>query len=332
MKLNREIIFEKLRELIFNKTGMNVTNIIDVRADASDKKIYRIFVRGETYIGVYNEHRSENLAFIKFTDAFIKLGFNVPEEFCYSPDHLTYIVEDLGDSTLFKHTLNPASENLTLYYRQALTDLLKFQILAKDEIDYNFCYQTKEFNSEVISSDLLKFNYHFAKIFPGKKFEDNVIRKIIEFSCSIVAEVRSDYFLYRDFQPRNIMVKDRTLYYIDYQSGRKGPLQYDVASFLYSGSINLSDEEKTFLLKYYIKNLNTYVVQDEEEFTYNFYYFVFLRMLQVLGTYADLHEKRNDKEVLKKIPKALLNLKSLTDKIGNADVRNFIENLTSGIN
>ncbi|MDQ3019724.1 MAG: phosphotransferase [Bacteroidota bacterium] len=332
MSYKREIILNSFQELVFKKFGKNLDGIKELVADASDRKIYRLFVDGKSLTGIYNENEKENLAFINFSYTFIELGFNVPVIINVSEDNLFYIEEDLGDETLFKRMCAAGEINLSDYYKQALSDLIRFQVEAKDKIDYSYCYQTKEFNYEVIESDIRKFNDYFIKIFLGEKLDKNTISSILDTSSRVMSKVPCDFFLYRDFQPRNIMLKNERLYYIDYQSGRKGPLQYDVASFLYSGSINLNDKERNSLLNYYIEELNKFVVYDEKEFKYYFYYFVFLRLLQVLGSYSYLHEKRNDKEVLKKISKALFNLKGLTNKIENADVRMLIERITSSMN
>lgn len=332
MFFKREIILNTFQELIFKKFGENLDGIKELRADASERKIYRLFVADKTFVGIYNENEKENLAFINFTYAFLKLGFNVPVIINVSDDNLFYIEEDLQDETLYKLMINSDKKSMFEYYKLALSDLIRFQIEAKDSVDYNYCYQTKEFNSEVIESDINKFNDYFSKIFLKEKLEDKAISPILDISNYLITKVPKGFFLYRDFQPRNIMIKNNRLYYIDYQSGRKGPLQYDVASFLYSGSINLNDTERNSLLDYYTGELNKFIAYDKKEFIYYFYFFVFLRLLQVLGNYSYLYKKRNDKEVLKKISKALFNLKSLADKIENTEIKSLIKIITSSMN
>ncbi|MBK8550316.1 MAG: phosphotransferase [Ignavibacteria bacterium] len=302
---------------------------MDLKADASERKIFRINIDGKSLIGIYNDNIKENLAFIKFTETFIDLGFNVPEIVRVSDDNLFYLEKDLGDTTLFNLiTGSPVAQHLS-YYKQALTDLVKFQIEAKDKLDYSFCYQTNEFNVEVIESDLGKFSDYYLMTTIEKNFDNEFYRYIIEISENILKRVRNDFFLYRDFQPRNIMIKDNRLYYIDYQSGRKGPLHYDLASFLYSGSINISEEDRKILMTHYLSELNNYVNVDKEEFIRYYYFFVFLRLLQMLGSYSYLNVKRNDGNVLKKIPKALANMKTLEDKIDDKKLKKFITELTS---
>lgn len=331
MSYSSEIILNSFQELIFKKFGKHLDGIKKLKADASERKIYRLFVDGKSFVGIYNRNKKENLAFINFTYTFVELGLNVPMIVSVSEDNLFYVEEDLGDETLFK-TIQSSEDNLSGYYKLALRDLIRFQVEAKDSIDYGYCYQTREFNSETIQSDIKKFNDYFTKIFLNRQLEEKTISSILDTSVHVISNVKNDFFLYRDFQPRNIMIKDGQLYYIDYQSGRKGPLQYDVASFLYSGSIELNEIERNSLLNYYIGELNKFISYDEKEFKYYFYYFVFLRLLQVLGSYAYLHEMRNDREVIKKISKALFNLKGLTNKIENGEVKMLIEMITASMN
>lgn len=332
MSYKREIILNTFRELVYNKFRKNLDSIKELKADASERKIYRLFIEDKTFVGIYNENEKENLAFINFTNTFLKTGFNVPLIMNVSDDNLFYIEEDLGDETLYNYIQNSDNKNLFDYYQIALSDLIRFQTIAKDSIDYEYCYQTKAFNSEVIRFDIEKFNEYFSKIFLKEKLDEKIIGLILELSNEVISKVPNDYFLYRDFQPRNIMVKNKQLYYIDYQSGRKGPLQYDLASFLYSGSINLNEEEKNSLLNFYVEELNKQITCDKKEFIYYFYFFVFLRLLQMLGSYSFLNVKRNDNEVLKKISKAMLNLKELTEKIENTEIKNLIEKITSSMN
>ncbi len=329
MSYRNEYIINTFRELIFKRSGNSIDKIENLRADASDRKIYRLFTNGKTLIGIFNENERENLAFINFTGAFIKMGLNVPEIFSVSDDNLFYIEEDLGDVTLFKFTSEPSNDNHMGLYKKCLSDLLEFQIRAKEEINYSYCYQTREFDLDVIDSDLAKFDEYFNMIVPNNGTGESIRSAILVHSEKVLMKLRKDFFLYRDFQPRNIMIKNKILYYIDYQSGRRGPLQYDLASFLYSGSINISDVEREKLLEHYIYELDKYMSVKRKEFISDYYFLAFLRILQMLGSYSYLSVKKNDPEVLKKIPKALRNLKGLINKIDNGKINNYIVKLNT---
>jgi aminoglycoside/choline kinase family phosphotransferase len=325
MSYKNEIILNNFHELIFSKFGNNLDSIDELKADASERKIYRLFSNGNSFIGIYNENVKENRAFINFTNTFLSLGFNVPLIINKSNDNLFYIEEDLGDITLFKFSSKTDKITLINYYKNALRDLIRFQVDAKDEIDYSYCYQTKAFNPELLMYDFKKFDDHFNRNFLKNNLKDEVISNIFLDLSAVISKVENNFFLFRDFQSRNIMIKNDELFYIDYQSGRKGPLQYDLASFLYSGSISLSDKERNSLIDYYLTELNKSIKYDEGEFRFSFYYFAFARIIQVLGSYAYQYETRNDKKMIKKIFKAINNLKSLEGKITNPGINNFIE-------
>ncbi len=325
----KEIILNSYQDLIYKEFGNNPDGIENLKADASERTLYRIKINSKSVIGVYNENKKENEAFINFTKSFIELGFNVPEILRVSEDHLFYLEEDLGDTTLFSLLSSDPAELHSGYYKQALTDLARFQFEAKDKLDFNYCYQTKEFNIKVIESDLNRFFNYFSKTNYGINIDRKILQNIIEYSEEILRSVRSDFFMYRDFQPRNIMVKENMFYYIDYQSGRKGPLQYDPASFLYSGSININQTEREVLLDFYINEMNKYIKLSRDEFMEHFYFFVFIRLLQIVGSYSLLFTKRNDKFALNKIPAALEKLKNLKGKTGSKIIDNCIAVLTA---
>ncbi len=332
MSIRREIILNTFQELIFKETGKNLESIVNLKADASDRKIYRLYYNDNSVIGIFNENKKENLAFINFTGTFNELGLNVPKIFCVSDDGLFYIEEDLGDMTLYNYTSAKLNKDHIDLYKKSLSDLIKFQIIAKDKVDYSYCYQTLEFGPEVIESDLNKFDEYSNSLHLKTDFDQKVRESIIDHSIQILRKNKSDFFLYRDFQPRNIMVRNSDLYYIDYQSGRKGPLQYDAASFLYSGSIDISNLERHELLDHYLSELGKLISINREEFLNDFYFFAFIRLLQMLGSYSFLSIKKNDSDILKKIPKALLNIKSLEGKIDNNNVNNYILKLTASLN
>jgi len=332
MSIRKEIILNTFQELIFKETGKDLDRIVNLKADASDRKIYRLFYDDYSIIGIFNENKKENLAFINFTETFTKLGLNVPRILSVSDDGLFYTEEDLGDMTLFNYTTSYLNEDHNALYKRSLSDLIKFQITAKDKVDYGFCYQTMEFDPVVIESDLNKFDEYSNSLHLKTNFDKEVRKSIIEHSIQILQKTNNDFFLYRDFQPRNIMVKNNTLYYIDYQSGRKGPLQYDVASFLYSGSIDISNEERHELLDHYLSELGKQISITRKDFLSDFYFFAFIRLLQMLGSYSYLSVKKNDDNILRKIPKALLNIKSLSGKINNTKINSYISKLTSSLN
>lgn len=328
MNNQKEKIISALSGMIHKKFGRMPLEITELSAGASERKIFRIFTGENSFIGIFNENVKENIAFINFTNAFLKTGLKVPAIIDVSEDNLFYIEEDLGDTTLFKKTFNQRSKVNLDYYETALSDLVRFQIEAKDAIDYGYCYQTREFNLGQIKADFYKFNDYYLNFFLKENPDSRHLDKIFKAIEDVISNVKNDFFLYRDFQPRNIMIKNGELYYIDYQSGRKGPLQYDAASFLYSGSIVLNEGERNSLLNFYISQVNRLISIDEKKFKDSFYFFAFIRLIQMLGNYAYLNVTRNDEKILKKIPAALNNLKDIEKKIFKKEIKDFILNIT----
>lgn len=328
MSYKKEIILNSFQELLFNNAGLHLENIIQLKAHASERNIYRLETNGKSFIGIYNENIKENLAFVSFSRTFRELELKVPEIINVSDDGLFYIEEDLGDLTLYEYSLTSERKSVLSKYENALTDLLKFQISAKDKIDYGYCYQTKKFDETAVRDDIKKFSDFYLSQFVNDLSLINEIENITEMLVEILNKVSDEYFLYRDFQPRNIMIKNDELYYIDYQSGRKGPLQYDAASFLYSGSIFLNENERSDLLEKYEKELMKHIGVNKAEFRYYFYYFVFARLLQVLGSYAYIYKTRKDEKMKDKISGALFKMNGLVNYIKDDTIINFINKLT----
>lgn len=321
-----EIMLTSFQQLFFSKFKINPEDIVSIKEGASRRRIFRITGGDISCIGIYNENTRENLAFVEFTRAFRNYGLNVPEIYNVSEDLQYYIQEDLGDVTLYDLNGQVKNSDLLRLYEKALTELLKFQILMKDNIDYDLCYETKVFDKFQLGTDMAKFDNYYLKQFGiviDEKLTESAILKI---SREFLSEDNS-FFTYRDFQPRNIMIKNEEMFFIDYQSGRKGPLLYDLASFLYSGSISLNETGREYLLNFYLEKLSDYIIFSRKIMKDRFYYIALARILQILGSYGFTFKSKNDNKVLTKIPKALSNLSQISSKIKDRDVNNFIDSL-----
>jgi len=328
MTYHSEFVLNEFQSMVFSVFGEHITRIDKLNADASDRKLFRIFTDNRSVIGVKNKHIKENLAFINFSEAFIKAGLKVPEVYSVSEDGKIYIEEDLGDTTLFNFSKTAARDECMSYYMKALSDLLNFQLHGINVVDLNYCYQTESFSNELIYSDFQKFQEFYITKIKKSETDETLFNDVNKILCSINSNTDNNFFLYRDFQTRNIMINNGELYYIDYQSGRRGPLHYDAASFLYSGSIDLSEDERSFLLNYYIDAVNNRTGADKGKFIFEFYYFVMMRLIQVLGSYGYTYEKKKDESVLQKIPKAISNIRSLRTKTSDPVMLKFIDYLT----
>ena len=308
----------QLKKLFEDWADEKALNLIPLAQSGSYRKYFRITGKEKTSIGVFNPNNQENKAFISFTKHFLNKGLNVPRLYAQQLLKNIYLIEDLGDTTLFslieKEKANdPLSEKILSYYKDALTHLVRFQIDGGKGLDYSVCYPRNKFDKQSILWDLNYFKYYFLKLakisFDEQKLEDdfNAFSKFL-----LSADTK--YFMYRDFQPRNILVHNDKLYYIDYQGGRKGALQYDVASLLFQARVNLSHETREELLTVYLNQLNNRIKIDQKEFKKYYYGYALIRLLQTLGAYGFRGYYENKPHFLLSIPYALNNLQWLQEK------------------
>jgi|WetSurMetagenome_2_1015567.scaffolds.fasta_scaffold04903_6 aminoglycoside/choline kinase family phosphotransferase len=324
---------KELTNLFYETFGQKVETIEVIHAHSSERKIHRLISAKYNCVGITNKQVEENIAFLQFSIAFKSINLKVPLIYSYSKNLKNYLEEDLGNTTLYKHLVNTKTTNIQselTIYKQALRDLLNFQIEGDKVIDYQYCYQTNLFNNNQIEYDLQKFNNYFSTSFLKLKYSIRYMRDLNNLFNEYIREENKFYFMYRDFQPRNIMINKRKLYYIDYQSGRKGPLQYDLSSFLYSGSIDITRKQRQELLKYYISILSEKIKINKVHFTSNFYIISILRLLQMLGSYGFNYSLSKKEIYIRKALKAFDSLEEIVSEIENKFLTQFIENLLSG--
>jgi aminoglycoside/choline kinase family phosphotransferase len=319
-----------LENIFRNNFGSDIARCDILSSHGSDRIILRLFNSNKnTAIGIINKDLKENKAFIEFSRHFRKFNLNVPMIFGVSDDMKCYVIEDLGDTTLFARIgggNGSFSQDLKTLYKEALQELTKFQIQAGPGIDYSLCTQFHEFGEDNISYDLKYFKESFLDNY-HKDYSVEKLNSDFAVLRSKLLECPRDYFLYRDFQSRNIMLKDNMLYFIDYQSGRKGALQYDVASLLYDARADLPQQLREELIKYYISEAKKQARISEDEFVYYFWYFAIIRILQALGAYGFLGLTRGKKKFLDSIPYALKNMKFiLNNRIENGQL-NYLKHI-----
>ncbi|MCK3685021.1 RNase adapter RapZ [Maribellus sp. YY47] len=268
-----------------------------------------------TVIGAFNNDVKENTAFLSFSNHLYNKGIKVPKVYAVSSDLKKYLLQDLGDTTLFGYLTQVReeegfSENIISQYKKVLTALPKIQIIAGKDIDYSVCYPREAFDKQSMMWDLNYFKYYFLKL-AKISFDEQALEDDFQQFSNYLLSASSKYFLYRDFQSRNVMLKDDEVYFIDYQGGRMGALQYDLASLLYDGKADIPESVRQQLFDFYLSELKKYMKVDEERFTAYFKGFVLIRIMQAMGAYGfrGFYEKKE--HFLKSIPFALKNLEIL---------------------
>jgi len=281
----------------------------------SSREYYRIEGARKGALGVINPDKKENRAFLEFSKSFFNKGLPVPEIYAEDRDKNIYLIEDLGDITLYSYLTQIRSqlgfnEELKNVYKRVLAYLVLFQTEGGKLIDYSFCYPRSSFDKQSMMWDLHYFKYYFLKL-AGIPFDEQNLENDYQTFTDFLLEADRDFFLYRDFQSRNIMLRNGKPYFIDYQGGRKGALQYDLASLLYDGKADIPDEVREELLDYYLDKLIEHLDYDRESFKSFYYGYVLVRIMQALGAYGFRGFYERKEHFLQSIPYAIQNLKTL---------------------
>ena len=298
--------------------GETPKDILPIAESGSARKYFRIITEEKSRIGTYSNNVEENEAFLTFSKHFHDLGLNVPEVFAVNEERTCYLQSDFGDDNLFAHVqkalvaADPSTSSGTLIslYKKALTHLVKLQVLGHQGLDYSKAYPTKRFDRQSIIDDLNYFKYYFVKPHEEIDFNETRLGKDFEAFADFVCQAPCDFFMYRDFQSRNIMVKDGELYFIDFQGGRKGPLNYDVVSLLYQVKAQIPQATRDQLVDYYKAELSQYMSPEAVKFDTYQPYFVYLRLMQVLGAYGFRGLIQKKSHFIESIPYALKELKT----------------------
>ena len=293
--LTLEEIKKTIAELIEN-LGEKVLEIIVMPSSGSSRRYFRVKTDKRYLIGAYNINIEENDAFFSFSKHFHECRLPVPEILAISPSKEIYVQTDLGDVTLFHHVENclkngSFDQNTIDLYKKSLDKLVDFQTIGHKGLDYSKAFPTPAFDEMSIMEDLNYFKYCFLKEQEEISFNETRLDADFQRLAKYILEAPSDFFMYRDFQSRNIMIVDNEPYFIDYQGGRNGPLQYDVVSLLYQVKARIPEELRKELIDYYKQRLLK-SCRDARPFIsttdFNKYFpaFVLLRLLQVLGAYG----------------------------------------------
>jgi len=316
---------ESITDLFFATYGQNPDMVYKLPQSGSDRIYYRV-QGGKSCIATVNHHVRENQTFLKFTRHFKEHGVPVPEILAVSEDERIYLQEDLGDVSLLNELeKNGHTEDVYRLFQSALYHLANMQIKGHVQFNYEWCITSQEFGKQAILADLLYFKYYFLDTL---KIPYDKEKLIDDFEVLSIYLARVDYkfFMFRDFQSRNVMVHDGEVFFIDYQGGMKGAVQYDVASLLWQAKAELPDEWKNNLLDYYIDCAEELLQKkiDRSRFTGQYHGYVLIRLLQVLGAYGFRGLFERKAHFLTSIPMALRNIRwFLQHKIVGISVPEF---------
>jgi aminoglycoside/choline kinase family phosphotransferase len=281
----------------------------------SGRNIIRLVNGKFSAIGVLYDVREENVAFLEFSRHFRRHGLPVPEIYAEDLTCGAYLEEDLGDMALYQYlTENRTGEHIAPAvveaYRKVVSVLPRFQIEAGRDLNYKVCYPRASFDRQSIAWDLNYFKYYFLRL-AGIPFNEQALEDDFGRLTKFLLRADRDFFLYRDFQSRNVMLRAGLPFFLDYQGGRKGALQYDIASLLYDAKADLPPELRQQLLDHYLDTLAGFIELDREVFMEHYYAYVYVRIMQALGAYGFRGFYERKAHFLQSVPYALKNVRWL---------------------
>ena len=306
---------QQLFSLFKNYTGKSNPEIELIPSSGSNRRYFRLRKDNFSLIGVAGESRGENRAFIELAGHFHRQHLNVPQVVAVSNDEMFYLQEDLGDVILFDvikagRSTGVFSHDEKELLHKTIALLADFQVKGAQGLDFDVCYPLPEFNRRSINWDLNYFKYNFLKT-TGMDFREDWLEDDFDRFTDTLLDDKSDTFMYRDFQSRNVMLVNGDPYFIDFQGGRKGPVHYDVASFLWQAKANFPPDLRDELILTYLNSLKKYIDVDVSDFLERLRQFVLFRILQVLGAYGFRGYFEKKPHFIQSIPFALNNLREL---------------------
>ncbi|MFW6206241.1 MAG: RapZ C-terminal domain-containing protein, partial [Gemmatimonadota bacterium] len=312
---------ESIVRLFTDHFGVAPVSVREIGADGSNRTYLRLVgPADERAVGGVGPDREENRAFFSFTRTLSGAGFPVPELYAVDEPEGVWLEEDLGDVTLFD-ALEAARDrepggfpaSMVPVYRRVLSLLPRLQVEGGRRIDFSVAYPRSAFDAQSIRWDLNYFKYHFLKLahipFNEQRLEDD-----FDALTGFLLEADGSHFLYRDFQSRNIMLREGEPWLIDYQGGRRGAVHYDVASLLYDAKAALPEPLRDELLEHYLDALEAELAVDRAAFRERYRGYVVIRMLQAMGAYGYRGFHEGKPRFLQSVPHAARNLEVLQER------------------
>jgi aminoglycoside/choline kinase family phosphotransferase len=305
-------LIESISALYKKWKGSEPESVDLLPQSGSERRYFRLHGIDATVIGTYGANVKENETFVYFSEHFRQNQLAVPEILAISDDKQFYLQEDFGDVSLLNHLESKGfTQEVYSLFKKSLAELARLQVKGDSGLDYNNCLTNKEFGKQAIMADLLYFKYYFLDAL-RKPYDKQKLIDDFEALSNYLTHTEYKYFMFRDFQSRNIMVTpDNAVHFIDYQGGMKGAPQYDVASMLWQARANLPDDWKNNLLEDYMNVFEATIGQNIDQAIFKSQYngYVLIRLLQVLGAYGFRGLFERKAQFLTSIPLALRNLK-----------------------
>lgn len=302
---------ETIIQLADQQEGYEVVSVEPLPQSGSDRQYFRIHTGTCSLIGTFNLNVPENKTFLYFSKHFASRGLPVPAILAVNSDCTAYLQTDLGDISLLNILESQGyTDEVLALFKESLSVLAKLQVEGDEGLNYSNCITASEFGKQAILSDLLYFKYYFLDTLKTP-YDKQAMLDDFGVLATFLSKTEYKYFMFRDFQSRNIMIKDNKPWLIDYQGGMKGAPQYDAASMIWQARANLPEDWKKDLLDHYIKELESLVPGkiDQTIFTNQYYGYILIRLLQVLGAYGFRGLFERKAQFLTSIPQALRNLK-----------------------
>ena len=277
-----------IKQLYNQYSGENAGHIRKLTPAGSPREYYRITGLTESIIGTCNPDEAEIYTFVYLSEHLLSKGIKVPKVLASNPERLVYLQEDVGDVSLYsileknKFVYEPA---ITRLFNRILKDLVKIQTVSVEELDTARLYPVERFDESSMLFDLSYFREYFLRSL-AIPFDEEILEQEFKKFAGFLAGAGVNYFMYRDFQSRNIYIRGEEIFYIDFQGARKGPLQYDIASLLNQSRIHMPLEMREFYLEIYLTELDKATGIKREEFLTYYPGYSLLRLLQNFGAYG----------------------------------------------
>lgn len=300
---------KNLKEMFSKWSNEEIISFVSLPESGSIRKYYRISSKTFRAIGAFNPDKRENLAFLYLSRHLKNKGIHVPALYAEDQEKNIYLIEDLGDTLLFNFVSDNRADNEKIIkkYQSVIREMPGIQVDAGRDLDYSICYPRPEFDRQSMFWDLNYFKYYFLKL-TGIRFDEQELEDDFKRFTDFLLKADKDFFLFRDFQSRNIILHKDKIFFIDYQGGRKGALQYDIASLLFEAKTSLKPEVRDELLDYYLEVFSRKARFNQKEFLKYFDGYVLIRMMQALGAYGFRGYFERKHFFLQSIPPALNNL------------------------